>query len=102
MRTDNLFHPYHVVPASEFQAAFAELSNQPESHASVEQKAVFCKEFVLIVRKGDACIYIKNVLHGKNFFQRIIKSLAYALFFPVTADIHRNLGGMLIGSSGIK
>lgn len=56
MRSDVLFHPYHVIPAVELIAALCKSSDHGVAHVLMELHAVFYQEFIVTIarRKGDA------------------------------------------------
>ena len=82
MLRQKLFHPYHVVPFSEFIAAFFKFAHKAVAHVSVKFRAVVCKVFVLIaaVRRAYTGFKRVNVLHAGNVFDCRIELFADTFF----------------------
>ena len=76
---DDLFHPYHVVPAAEFVTAFMKSADLCKTEMPVELFAVPGKVFILNDRIADAGIQIENA----GFLQFSLKGfIQYAPVSP--------------------
>ncbi len=73
MLADNLFHPYHVIPASEFIAALMKCSDFCISEMRMEIRAVCCQVFIILIRIADAGIQIQNTHFFKRLFHRLVE-----------------------------
>ena len=88
MVAKHFFHPHHIVPAIEFEAALVELANQVVAHFFVEEDAVFGKVFIFDGGAGDAGVGIKDALCGKEFFQFKQEGFANSHFVVVHGYIN--------------
>ena len=97
MRTDELLHPYHIIPTSELISAFVKFSDLCESEMFVEFGAVFCQIFVLRRGISDAGVQVEN----PHFFQFLLQGLIQHTPQPalplIPVDINGGLTGPVIG-----
>ena len=99
---DEFLHPYHVVPAAELIAAFAEMAYFPVTHVAVEKGTLLCEIFVLGFAVGYAGVEIKYSHVRKTAFKLCIEPSAAT--FPALIDIKidAHFNAAVIGLSGLK
>ena len=97
MYADDLFHPHHVVPSSEFIAAFVEFSNHLISQMAVKLNAVFRQVLIILIWITDAGIQIQDILRLRNCLQSLVKPPPHARFPFIFLHINRHLCRPVIG-----
>lgn len=97
-----LFHPDHVIPAAEFEAALVESADQMIAEMFMELYAVQSQVFVFCLRITDTGIGSENVLKRKRLFQRFIQGSADACSFFIFVQVDGSLHVPAIGRSGAK
>ena len=80
---DELFHPYHVIPAAELVSAFGEMSYSSESEMLVKQGARWRNVGILLPGTGDAGFQIVYALGKQNFFQMAVQCFSDALSMAI-------------------
>lgn len=103
MRGKYLLHPNHIVPAVKFVAALYEVADIAVAEMSVKILAVSVKMLVCFARGyTDAGAEVVDIHFRKQFFERVIKLLAYAVLSVCHIDIYRGFDRVFICFSADK
>ena len=78
MFAEHLLHPDHIIPFSEFPAAFMKPSDQFIAGMLMKAHAVVRQKLILRIRKGDAGIEIEDSLRRQRLFKPAVQRAAHA------------------------
>ena len=91
------FHPDHVVPAAELEAAAGELAHGMEAHAGMEAYAGEGEVFVFFLRAGNAGVEQQQVLRFEAGFQGVVEPGACAAAAGVLRHVDGGFGAPFVG-----
>ena len=86
MVPDDFFHPYHIIPSSEFEPALMKCTDECISKMLMKIDAVSRQIFILDHRRSNTCIHIQNMLQKTGYKNRLDLAINARLLGIVVND----------------
>ena len=92
MLPDDLFHPDHIIPASEFVTALIKFTDQTIPDMCMVILAVAGQILILYLRHTDACLHIQDSHSPAHSLQRAVQlsshTTAAQIFLYINGSLH--------------
>ena len=102
MLADELFHPYHVVPAAELIPAGTEKTVPVKAHSLMETLAAVGEIFVRFGRGSDTGIQIEDPHQLQRLLESRIQSAAQTEAPIMRSEVNAQFRTAIVGGSGME